>query len=132
MKQILFTIWQLPQKLVAAVVKKLSGAKKIGEYKEATIYSWKWPGGLSLANNIFVPFDWYDEAEWQNNYVKHEYGHTIQSKMLGPLYLIVIGLPSLLWAWLGENYRKENGVSYYAFYTEKWANTLGGAKYEQG
>lgn len=28
--------------------------------------------------------------------LKHEYGHSIQSKILGPLYLIVIGLPSLM------------------------------------
>jgi hypothetical protein len=48
--------------------------------------------------------------------------------MLGPLYLLVIGLPSLLWAWLGDNYREKHGVSYYDFYTEKWANKLGGAK----
>lgn len=30
----------------------------------------------------------------------HEYGHTIQSLLLGPLYLFVIGLPSALWAHL--------------------------------
>ena len=48
--------------------------------------------------------------------------------MLGPIYLIVIVIPSCLWAWLGEKYREKNDVSYYAFYTEKWANKLGGAK----
>ena len=131
MKQFLFTIWQFPQKIGAAIVKKFSGAAKIGEYQEATIYNWKWPGGLSLSNSIFVPFEWYDETDWQMNYVKHEYGHTIQSKMLGPFYLLVIGLPSLMWAWLGENFRKEKNISYYAFYTEKWANKLGGAKYDE-
>ena len=128
MKKFVFTIWECPQKLVAAVVKKLSKSEKIGEYNGAKIYYWKWQGGMSLSTNIFVPFEWYNETEWQLNYVKHEYGHTIQSKMLGPLYLLVIGLPSLLWAWLGDNYREKHGVSYYDFYTEKWANKLGGAK----
>ena len=128
MKKFLFCIWEVLQKLAAEIVKPLSKAEKIAEYKEAKIYYWKWSGGMSLSNNIFVPFEWYDETEYQINYVKHEYGHTIQSKILGPLYLLVIGLPSLLWAWLGENYRKKNKVSYYAFYTEKWANKLGGAK----
>ena len=28
----------------------------------------------------------------------HEYGHSIQSCILGPLYLPVIGIPSLIWA----------------------------------
>ena len=128
MKKFLFCVWEALQKFAAEIVKPLSKAEKIGEYKEAKIYYWKWPGGMSLSNNIFVPFEWYNETEYQKNYVKHEYGHTVQSKILGPLYLFVIGLPSLLWAWLGDNYRKKNKVSYYAFYTEKWANKLGGAK----
>ena len=128
MKKFLFTIWEFPQKIVAAIIKKLSKAEEIGEYNGAKIYYWKWTGGLSLSTNIFVPFEWYNQTAWQQNYVKHEYGHTIQSKMLGPIYLIVIVIPSCLWAWLGEKYREKNDVSYYAFYTEKWANKLGGAK----
>lgn len=57
----------------------------------------------------------------------HEYGHTVQSVILGPLYLIVIGLPSMLWCMLPvcRGYRKRNGVSYYVFYPERWANYLG-------
>lgn len=132
MKQLLFDIWEFPQKVVAAVVKKLSKAKLVGEYNEAKIFFWKWPGGMSLSNNIFVPFEWidYNDNSWQMNYIRHEYGHTKQSHKLGWLYLLVIGLPSLFWAWLGDKYREKNDVSYYAFYTEKWANKLGGAKYE--
>lgn len=37
----------------------------------------------------------------------HEYGHTIQSMILGPLYLIVIGIPSTLWGFLMGKKRKE-------------------------
>lgn len=57
----------------------------------------------------------------------HEYGHTIQSIILGPLFLPVIGLPSLLWAWLPvfRKYRERWSVSYYSLYTERWANFLG-------
>ena len=53
----------------------------------------------------------------------HEHGHARQSLYLGPFYLFVIGIPSLLWACL---YRKHKRGSYYAFYTEKWADKLGG------
>ena len=53
-------------------------------------------------------------------------GHARQSRMLGWLYLLVIGLPSIVWAalygWLIP--RCENG--YYKFYTEKWADKLAG------
>ena len=56
---------------------------------------------------------------------EHEYGHSIQSAILGPLYLLVIGIPSLMWAAFGKRYRTKYGVSYYAFYTERWADKLG-------
>lgn len=58
----------------------------------------------------------------------HEYGHTIQSVILGLLYLPVISIPSGLWCNLSAaaRYRKKNNISYYAFYPEKWADHLGG------
>lgn len=57
----------------------------------------------------------------------HEYGHTIQSLLLGPLYLIVIGIPSTVWGWLPSLNRKRQGhqLSYFDFFTESWANQLG-------
>ena len=57
--------------------------------------------------------------------IRHERGHQIQSFILGPLYLLIIGLPSIIWCRCFENYRKTNDISYYSFYTEKWANKLG-------
>lgn len=126
MKKIIFTIWEVLQKFVALIVIIISGSRKIGHYQDAALYHWKWQGGMSLSNTIFLPFE-QTSGIWQEDYIKHEYGHTIQSKILGPLYLFVIGLPSLLWAWLGDNYRKKHNKSYYDFYTESWANKLGGA-----
>ena len=57
----------------------------------------------------------------------HEYGHTIQSLVLGPLYFVVIGFPSILWCNLPPvcRYRKKNNVSYYTLYCEGWANLWG-------
>lgn len=57
----------------------------------------------------------------------HEYGHTIQSVILGPLYLPVISIPSGLWCNLSQaaEYRKKHKISYYDFYPEKWADRLG-------
>ena len=71
-------------------------------------------GGISLGEYIFL----------NNNRVasiKHEYGHSIQSKYLGPLYLLVIGIPSLLWAMFGKC-----EDAYFRFYTERWDDKLGG------
>ena len=58
----------------------------------------------------------------------HEYGHTVQSLLLGPLYLPVVGLPSALWAHLPACQRRwRRDVSYFSFFTEKTANFLGEA-----
>lgn len=60
---------------------------------------------------------------------RHEYGHTLQSLLLGPLYLLVIGLPSFLWCQLPffQERRKRRHISYYSFFPERWADALGKA-----
>ena len=35
--------------------------------------------------------------EYKKTVSVHEYGHTIQSLILGPLYLFVVGIPSFVW-----------------------------------
>lgn len=127
--KILSCIWEGLQKAVAHLVILFSKAEYCGEYKDAKLYFWRNSGGMSLSTHIFLPFGELSMSEYQENYIKHEYGHTIQSKYLGPLYLIVIGLPSLIWAGCFKNYRKKNNVSYYDFYTESWADKLGESKH---
>ena len=57
----------------------------------------------------------------------HEYGHTIQSLILGPFYLVVVGVPSVVWANFPAcvRWRKERQIPYSWFWVEKWANQLG-------
>lgn len=55
--------------------------------------------------------------------VRHEWGHTRQSLILGPLYLIVIGIPSIIWA--ATHRTIAPNTDYFDFFTEKWANKLG-------
>ena len=59
--------------------------------------------------------------------VVHEYGHTVQSLILGPLYLPVVGLPSVIWAKTPAlvKSRRDNRKSYYSFGPERFANWLG-------
>ena len=40
------------------------------------------------------------DEELSKRLLVHEYGHTIQSLIFGPLYLIVMGIPSTLWGFL--------------------------------
>lgn len=63
--------------------------------------------------------------ELANRLLVHEYGHTIQSLIMGPLYLIIIGISSTMWGFLGAKKRKDEQIPYCSFFTEGWANSLG-------
>lgn len=131
MKNFLLKIWEFPQKIASVIATKIFSAKPCGEYNGVKLYRWQRKDGLSLSGRIFIPFDYNEKQQKQKyyqDYVKHEYGHTRQSKMLGPLYLLVIGLPSIIWAGCFDKYREKNNVSYYSFYTESWADKLGGVE----
>ena len=97
-------------------------------YRNAMVTVWKNRSGLSLGAFIFVPsFKDTSRTDIQRRIIVHEYGHTIQSLILGPLYLPVIGLPSLIWNNVPAHERRgiRRNYSYYSFYTERWANHLG-------
>lgn len=113
-------LWQLPQNIIAALMLPFVGKIKLISYEK---YCWafectKMNGGISLGNFIFLS----KNSSKKKASIMHEYGHVTQSHMLGWLYLIVIGVPSILNATFG--FKK----CYYDFYTEKWANKIAGVK----
>ena len=96
----------------------------------AIVTEWKNSSSVSLGMFIFVSVKYKQKTETKDLYnrlVVHEYGHTVQSLVLGPLYLIIVGLPSLLWASVPffRKIRRGKRISYYSFYTESWANAWG-------
>lgn len=116
-------IWGLPQTLVGAsmaAVLALRGAPHRG-YRLACVTSWGMRSGLSLGLFVFVPHG----AE--RRLVVHEYGHTVESMVLGPLYLPLVVVPSLIWAGLPAcaRLRRRRNISYYDLPIERWANVLG-------
>lgn len=114
-------LWGLPQNLIGLIMYIFLAPKhKHKRYKRAFVCEMPWGGGVSLGMFIFVGNI---DAE---KTVMHEYGHTRQSMMLGVLYLLVIGLPSIVWAGCFDKYRAKHHISYYSLYTEKWADKLGG------
>ena len=122
--EILLYIWQLPQNLLGLLVKLLYRENSALTYKGKHIaVCLSFPGGISLGNTVIVNKYPFNKSAW--NDVKHEWGHTKQSLYLGPLYLIVIGIPSIVWAALQGWLVKKD---YYSFYTEKWADKLGNVK----
>ena len=127
-KEFIKATWEFPQNALGFIVNRIYKATPYTTYKDANVYSWKQNGGMSLGKYIFVPFENTIDPTLYGiqEYIKHEYGHTIQSKYLGWFYLLVIGLPSIIWCSCFEGYRVRTGKSYYDFYTESWANKLGG------
>jgi hypothetical protein len=59
--------------------------------------------------------------------IKHEYGHTLQSKMLGWLYLPIICVPSLILFTL-TTIDILDYADYYKRFPENWADKLGGVR----
>lgn len=119
LKQVGLYIWQLPQNLVGLVVLCFCGHKeKCSVAGIDFYYSKTFPGGISLGRYIII-------GSKNSDTVKHEHGHQIQSMYLGPLYLLVVGLPSIIWAGLYGSVIPYSHNGYYRFYTESWADKLG-------
>ena len=124
---VLSFIWQLPQSLVGLIMLiyfKLRGDLELLSYRKLcfAFRSSYMSGGISLGNFAFV------SNYYKNNdaVIAHEQlGHTWDSKLMGPLYLIIIGLPSILHASFDFT------ECYYDFYTEKWANRHAGVKVDK-
>ena len=118
---ILLYLWQLPQNLVGLLLVTILRPEDCYEMEGAKLcYASRMRGGISLGRYIIIHSTLKD---FTGNTERHELGHAKQSRMLGWFYLFVIGIPSLLWAaWWNDS----RPVSYYSFYTERWADHLGG------
>ena len=118
---ILLYLWQLPQNLLGLLFYAWLRPEDVYDIDGVKLcYATRMRGGISLGRYIFIRSGIKDLS---GNYAKHELGHSRQSRMLGWFYLFVIGIPSLIWAawWTPDRNR-----SYYSFYTEAWADRLGG------
>ena len=79
-------------------------------------------GGLSLGVFIFISSQ---NAAGLGALCAHEYGHTIQCLVLGPLYWIVVAVPSVIWRCFFGSYRRKHSIPYDALYCERWATAWG-------
>lgn len=122
LKNILLWIWQFPQHIVGLLILLFIKGESKHKFDGITYYYYDhFPGGISLGNYMILGDKW-------SQSIKHEYGHTLQSRILGPLYLPTVGLCSITWAGLYGSVIKETNNGYYKFWTEKWADKLGKVK----
>ena len=123
--KILVCIWQLPQIIAACLyhvyITKSEGIVDTCYIQGAIVFIKKKScGSVTLGSYIFL------SPRATDTTVRHEWGHTRQSLILGPLYLIVIGIPSIIWA--ATHRAIAPNKAYDWFYTEAWANKLGGVE----
>jgi len=93
-------------------------------YHGAIVTEWRFD--FSCGCGMFI-FYGHKDAKDSKEVLVHEYGHTLQSIVLGPLFMFVIAIPSMLWAFIPYfvKLRKRRNIKYVDFYCEKWANKWG-------
>ncbi len=125
MKKLLFSVWQwvwgLPQNLMGLLFWLFSPGERLPDFHGAVVKRWRLTGSASMGMFLFLG------PSASRRILVHEFGHSVQSLLLGPLYLPFIFLPSFLWASLpvARRYRQRRNRSYYWLYCEAWANRLG-------
>lgn len=122
---ILQCTWGILQTAVGAVIFLVLVRRRHFMYRGCIATEWKRPESASIGLFIFISESM--QGRYRDEVIVHEYGHTFQSLMLGPLYPFVVSIPSALWCMLPVciKRRQRKNISYYAFYTERWANRLG-------
>jgi len=133
---VILIFWEMPQNIAGLLTylhakryhKILSEKKFRRRYKVETEdigISFGWFFFYSRSCNRFGYFS--------DDCLLHEYGHTFQSRILGPLYFIIVGIASwirYLYSWY---YLRKNGTAwrdYYDGYPERWADDMGGVHTE--
>ena len=134
MKNTLLYIWQLPQHLLGLLLIAFyrPSRKHVLDNGSIVFYAYRMIGGISLGKYSIVNGSHYREnmqESLKRDTVRHEaIGHARQSLYLGWLYLPVVGLSSILWAALYGRIIPRTKNGYYQFWTEKWADRLGGVE----
>lgn len=126
-------LWQMPQNLIGFIMSRfccrwVTAKTLCGKYIKIYYMKNLFRSGISLGDFILLDIIYETlQPESLITTVSHEYGHGIQSKILGPLYFLVIGIPSILGNLYAKCMRKDSKW-YYSQLWEKWADKLGNVK----
>jgi hypothetical protein len=126
-------VWEAPQSLLGAL--NLAAQRLAGNVERVERRQGRWlvklrgAGAVSLGYVVF--WSTHDTAFVRVNpdNDRHEWGHALQSRLLGPAYLLVVGVPSSLRAayataqWVVT---RSPWDGYYDGFPESWADRLGG------
>lgn len=127
---LLLIVWQFPQFIAGLFMKNFLKVSKVEKYKDAKIFCVdnfnKF--GISFGYHIFLSND-----DRGRELLLHEYGHSIQSRILGLFYVPVVGAYSIIRQIYylkkisnikNSSDKKKLWSQYYQGFPEKWANRL--------
>lgn len=139
MKRVLLWLWQFPQNIAGWILSRkcldciswqTNDRETVYVYFTSNVFG----AGVSLGSYILLDASYrvmlMKNLNLFEKTVNHEHGHQKQSRYLGFLYLIVIGLPSATGNLIDRLFHKKwsNKASetwYYNQPWEKWADKLG-------
>lgn len=113
LKRILYYVWLVVYAfpstllgLLVALVMLITGHKPF-MFGPTIVFSFKGNGNFGFNLGFFV----FTSKDGKDSYslLAHEYGHSLQALILGPLWLFVIALPSVIRFYYRRLYRKIKG-----------------------
>ena len=126
-------VWELPQNVLGALdlaaTVALRRVRRVRWERERLFVEVRGAGAVSLGLFVFWSRDDTPYVRITSANKEHEYGHSLQSRLLGPLYLPLVGLPSSARVVYAVLYRKLTGRrwdDYFRGYPEDWADRLAG------
>jgi hypothetical protein len=125
--------WELPQNvlgLALLAVQQLRGRVRRVVFERERMMV-ELAGGAAVSLGLFVFWTATDNpfVPVGAENADHEWGHSVQSRWLGPSYLLLVGVPSQLRVFYALAHRALGGrrwAHYYDGYPEDWADRLGG------
>ena len=118
MHKFLMNVYEFIQNTFGWIEFKVNGLKINHTFKNSNIVYIDYFDSHVLGKWVFINLNTDD-----NIIFRHEYGHRIQSYILGPLYMPIIFLPSYIHYKIYEIFN-DDWKAYYSFYTEKNADFL--------
>ena len=132
--------WELPQTFVGFLVWLIQGWQPLQVYRGSIVTDTA-NFGVSLGGFIFsMGKSAFQKLGYPKQLaesdaelcIRHEGGHAVQSRILGPLYLLIVGIPSLVMnlmsSWSLTYGKRIFWKNYYKRFPENWADRLGGIK----
>lgn len=125
---LILIIWQLPQTILGLIALAIFG-KHVCYYNECAKVKVIRVDKRDFLGNACCSFGpiILTTTNCDENTLRHETGHSVQSIYYGPLFLLIVGLPSIILFWR-KRLQNKSSSWYYEHFPENQAEKLGHTK----